>query len=102
MNIYRKGIIREIPMDCTLPYIKKELKRTNPDLNIIDVTKDEKKGEKGWDNYIGGHFSICITVRNKELPNCVYIWRARLGLEAYIPAIQQCYKCGSPGHLSKS
>jgi hypothetical protein len=47
-------------------------------------------------------FSIYITVRSKGLPNSVYLRRARLGLETYIPAIQQCYKCDSLGHISKS
>jgi hypothetical protein len=48
-----------------------------------------------------GTFSNWLTVRGKELSNYVYLWRARLGLEIYIPAIQQCYKCGSLGHISK-
>jgi hypothetical protein len=36
-NIYRKGIVREIPLDCT-PLEIKELNRTNPNLDVIDVT----------------------------------------------------------------
>jgi hypothetical protein len=60
--------------------------------------KEKKDGEAIWMDT----FMICITVRNKELPNYAYIWTATLGLEAYIPAIHQCYKCGSLGHISKS
>jgi hypothetical protein len=42
MNIYRKGIIREIPLDCT-PIDIKELNRTSPDLDVIDVTRMKRK-----------------------------------------------------------
>jgi hypothetical protein len=41
-------------------------------------------------------FDLCSTVWNKELPNYIhtyiYMWIARLGLETYIPVIQQCFK----------
>jgi hypothetical protein len=45
MNIYRKGIIREIPLDCT-PLEIKELHRTNPNFNVIDITRMKKKRER--------------------------------------------------------
>jgi hypothetical protein len=47
-NIYRKGIVREIPLE-----IKEELNRTNSNLNVIDVTRMKKRRKRmgklyGW------------------------------------------------------
>jgi hypothetical protein len=100
-NIYRKGIIRVIHLDYAPLEIKEELNRTDPNLNVIDVTRMKRKKKDGKGIWVDT-FQICITIRNKELPNYIYLWRARLGLESYIPAIQQCYKCGCLGHISKS
>jgi hypothetical protein len=77
--IYRKGIIREIRLDCIPLEIKEELNRTNPNLNVIDVTRMKRKEKKDGKATWVDTFSICITARNKELPNYVYLWRARLG-----------------------
>jgi hypothetical protein len=46
INTYRKGIVREIPLDCTPLEIKEELNRTSPNHNVIDVTGMKRKQKK--------------------------------------------------------
>lgn len=70
-NIYRKGI-REILLDCT-PLEIEELKRTNQNLKITDVTRMKRKKKNDGKAIWVGTFSISITVRNKGLPNYVYL-----------------------------
>jgi hypothetical protein len=53
--------------------IKEELNRTNPNLKVIDATRMKRREKKDGKAIWVDTFSICITVRNKELPNYVYL-----------------------------
>jgi hypothetical protein len=78
MNIYRKGIIREIPLDYSALEIKEELNRTNPNLNVIDVTRMKRKEKNDGKAIWMDNFMIYVTVRNKEyqiMYMCIYIYR---------------------------
>jgi hypothetical protein len=44
MKVFRKGIIRDIPLDCSMDEIKGELNKSNPDRGI----QAEKKSGGGW------------------------------------------------------
>jgi hypothetical protein len=65
-NIYRKGIVREIPLDYTPLEIKEELNRTNPNQNVIDVTRMNREEKKNGKAIWVDNFSICINIRSKS------------------------------------
>jgi hypothetical protein len=65
VNIYRKGTVQEIHLNCTTLEIKEELIRANPDLNVFDVTRMKRKEKKDRKAIWMNTYSICISARSK-------------------------------------
>ena len=101
MKVFRKGIIRGIPLDCSVAEIKEELNKSNPGLKVSEVSRLKRRIQKDGHTEWADTHTVSVVVRSTQLPKFVYIWRTRLDLEPFIPEVRRCFKCGRFGHISK-
>jgi hypothetical protein len=64
----------------------------------VKEMKEETEGERwGWKE----SRAACLTFRTKELPSHIYCCNVKFEESTFVAAVQQCYKCGKFGHISK-
>ncbi|XP_034936031.1 uncharacterized protein [Chelonus insularis] len=100
-KVFRKGVIKDIPIDFEPELITTELNNGNPGLNVVESVRLKRRvkerGNVTWEDTT----SVQVTMRIKEIPNAVYFWKTRIGLSPFIPAVRKCYRCGKVGHSIK-
>ncbi|XP_057341817.1 uncharacterized protein LOC130678555 [Microplitis mediator] len=101
---YKKGVIRDIPVDVGTDEIKNCLTSENADVHIVDVFRLKKKpsilerskdGKTNWTDST----SVCITVPATRLPDKLKLWGVLLPITDYVAPIRICYNCGRLGHI---
>ncbi|XP_044013984.1 uncharacterized protein LOC122856370 [Aphidius gifuensis] len=89
--LFRKIVIRDIPTDITKDELKKDLMIDNGRIEIQDIYRLQRKNQK---KELVPTESVCVTIRSRELPRDINMWRAKLSFQPYIQSIRQCFKCG--------
>lgn len=100
-TLSRKGVIHGIPIEISKEEFLQEINQQNPTLKAVDVYRFRRRVVIDNKSELVETQSICLTVRNKDLPAYVFFLRARIGIDPFIPAIRQCWKCGKVGHSTK-
>jgi hypothetical protein len=109
--VIKKGVIKDAPEDMELENLTQQHNSDNQNkhpiaFQIIDAvrlkmrvkeTNKETKEEKWiWKE----SRVVCLTFRIKELPPHIYFCNIKID-SAFVATVQQCYKRGKFGHISK-
>lgn len=98
-KISRKGVIHQIPLDIPMEEILLLCNEENPKVKIQEAYRLKRKNKKtnSWEE----SETICITFQGEKLPDHITLYRMNIRVQAYIPAVRICFKCGRIGHISK-
>jgi hypothetical protein len=65
MKVFRKGIIRGIPLDCSIEEIKEGLNKSNPGLRVSEVSRLKRRVQKDGETEWADTLTVSIVVRSK-------------------------------------
>lgn len=100
-QIFRKGVIRGIPNDYTIPELITSINYDNKSVKAVEGYRLKRRTVKQGVSEWVETSAVCITFRNRQLPEEIFVERTVLKVDTFIPSIKQCYKCGKIGHLRK-
>lgn len=101
--LYRRMIIRGVPVDVSEEELWSELKISNPNhlFGRDDIYRMQRRSYvDGMVHYINTT-SVKMSLRTTSIPSHVFAWKTRFEVAPYIPVIQQCYNCGQLNHSTK-
>lgn len=95
----RAIVIKGIPKDITLNEII-EADSNNPTLHPIDCIRLKRRisTENGFELVDS---TLKMRVRNLRIPEAIFLWRAKINVELFIPNIWLCFNCGQIKHTAK-
>lgn len=99
--MFRRFIVRGIPIDLEDEYILKELKVSNQEWIFEDVYRFKKKVYVNGEATLSNTGTMKITVRGQKFPGKVSLWGLKVNTNVFIPSIRQCFKCGQLNHATK-
>ncbi|KAF7994286.1 hypothetical protein HCN44_003376 [Aphidius gifuensis] len=94
--LFRKIVLRDIPTDIPKDELKKELMIDDGRIEIQDIYRLQRKNHK---KELVPTESVCVTIRSRELPRDINMWRAKLSFQPYIQTPEaKCLHCGKQVH----
>lgn len=101
--VFRKVVIKGVPLDVTNEELWNELKESNANLTFDkdDIYRLKARSfVEGETKYVDST-SVKLSLRAASVPSNVLLWRTRLEMSPYVPNIRQCFNCGQLNHSTK-
>lgn len=101
--IFRKVVIKGIPLDLTPEEIWNELRASNLAMNFDHSDIFRIRGRRivnGEPTYVEST-AVRMKLRASNVPHYVYLWKCRLAMTPFIPNIRQYFNCGQLSHSKK-
>lgn len=98
---FKKGVVRDIPVDVSLEELKKCIQEENKNTVVSDIHRLKKKNNKpsaDKHKWIDSS-TVRITFSSSVLPRQIRLWGILLPVSDYIPPVRICFNCGKFGHI---
>lgn len=94
-KLFRKGVIREVPLDMAINSLAKPIENENPYIRVENIFRLKRRNRFWEDSEL-----IVIVFKGEVLSSKIKIWKTVMAVYLFVANVRLCFK-GKIGHISK-
>lgn len=99
-KVFRRIIIKFIPLDIPLEELKQMIEEENSKIRINNAFRFKYKDR--ITGVLKESQSVCLEIKGEHIPDHIVILKTINHVTPYINSVRICYKCGRFGHFGKA